>query len=159
MPQPIVLILDDDPTVRGSLLQLCESAGLLAQAFKTSEDLLESVEPDRNCCIVLDLHLSEETGLNVQKRLAALGCGAPIIFLTGHGTIAISVTAMRAGALEFLTKPVQGTVLLEAIHEALQKDANGLAARMERGRLERRLDMLTPREREILPLVISGLMI
>jgi len=155
---PVVHILDDDPAVRASLVELCNSAGIVACAYQTSEQLLDNVDALHNACIVLDMHLVEETGLNVQQRLAGQGCKMPVIFLTGHGTIPLSVEAMRAGAWEFLTKPVEGRVLIEAVQAALRSDALDLEHRKERALLEQRLKTLTPREREIMPLIISGAM-
>lgn len=158
MSDPIIHILDDDAQVRTSLARLCRSDGLEAEAHATTDELLNRVDRSRNSCILLDLRLQEETGFDVQKRLLEIGCQAPVIFLTGHGTIPLTVRAMRAGAWEFLTKPVEGAALLETIREALRQDACDMSARAERAELEDRLQTLTPREREVLPLIISGLM-
>jgi FixJ family two-component response regulator len=137
---------------------LCRADGLEAEEHATTDELLTRVDRSRNSCILLDLRLDGATGFDAQERLAEVGCKAPVIFLTGHGTIPLTVRAMRAGAWEFLTKPVKGPVLLESIRAALSKDADELSARRQRSELEDRLETLTPREREVLPLIISGLM-
>jgi len=158
MSDPIVYILDDDPGMRASLLRLCRSDGLTAEAWGHADELFERLDRDRVSCLVLDLRLEEQSGLDVQERLSAEGWEAPVIFLTGYGTIPVTVKAMRAGAIEFLTKPVEGHILLDAIRSALEKDAGDFWTRQKRNSLAGRLETLTPREREIFPLLLCGFM-
>lgn len=158
MPEPIVHIVDDDPALSAALVRLCRSAGLTAVAHSDPAKLIVPrvrVAPE---CILLDLRLPGQSGLMVQEALRDAGCTVPIIFLTGFGTIPITVRAMRGGAVEFLTKPVSDTVVLEAIHRALAIDAAALEDDRVLKDLSARLRSLTPRELTLLRCAISGLM-
>ncbi|SFT29232.1 two component transcriptional regulator, LuxR family [Methylobacterium sp. yr668] len=158
MPEPTVHIVDDDPALRAALTRLCRSAGLAAVAHSDSAELLVSRLRQAPECILLDLRLPGQSGLTVQEALRDAGCTVPIIFLTGYGTIPITVRAMRGGAVEFLTKPVSDTVVLDAIHRALAIDAAALEAGRAQDDLSRRLASLTPRELALLRCAIGGLM-
>ena len=151
-----VFVIDDDALVRGSVQGLLKSVGLRSEAFGTAEGFLHAKRPDVPSCIVLDVSLPGISGLDFQRELAAAGVQIPIVFITGHGDIPMSVKAMKSGAVEFLTKPFQDTDLLDAIHQALDRDR---AARQERRKLaevRKHFETLTAREREVMGLVVSG---
>jgi FixJ family two-component response regulator len=151
-----VFVVDDDALVRGSVQGLLKSVGLCSEAFETAEEFLHAKRPDVPSCIVLDVSLPGISGLDFQRELAAAGVQIPIVFITGHGDIPMSVKAMKSGAVEFLTKPFQDTDLLDAIHQALDRDR---AARQERRKLaevRKHFETLTAREREVMGLVVSG---
>jgi len=153
---PTVFIIDDDALVRRSVQGLLQSVGLRSAAFATVEEFLHSKRPDVPNCLVLDVSLPGISGLDFQRELAAAGAQIPIVFITGHGDIPMSVRAMKSGAVEFLTKPFQDTDLLDAIQQALDRDR---AARQERRRLadvQKHYETLTAREREVMSLVVSG---
>jgi len=156
--EPLVYVVDDDAAARAAIQSLLHSVGLRAETFGSAQEFLASYRPDTPACLVLDVRLPGVGGLDFQRDLAARNVPLPIIFITGHGDIPMSVEAMKAGALEFLTKPFRGQVLLDAIHKAIERDR---AARHEQSKvaeLRQRLDTLTPREREVMQLVISGLL-
>jgi FixJ family two-component response regulator len=157
-PAPIVYIVDDEETVRRSLSSLLRSAGFRVEAFASSRAFLEFARPDVPSCLMLDLHLDDESGLAVQEAAARAGLGLPILFMTGFGDVATSVRAMKAGALDFLTKPFNDDEMLEAVGRALALDRERLE--LERGLDEdrRAYASLTPREREVMGYVIAGLM-
>jgi FixJ family two-component response regulator len=151
-----VFVIDDDALVRGSVQGLLKSVGLRSEAFGTAEGFLHAKRPDVPSCLVLDVSLPGISGLDFQRELAAAGVQIPIVFITGHGDIPMSVKAMKSGAVEFLTKPFQDTDLLDAIHQALDRDR---AARQERRKLaevRKHFETLTAREREVMGLVVSG---
>jgi FixJ family two-component response regulator len=151
-----VFVIDDDALVRGSVQGLLKSVGLCSEAFETAEEFLHAKRPDVPSCIVLDVSLPGISGLDFQRELAAAGVQIPIVFITGHGDIPMSVKAMKSGAVEFLTKPFQDTDLLDAIRQALDRDR---AARQERRKLaevRKHFETLTAREREVMGLVVSG---
>jgi FixJ family two-component response regulator len=151
-----VFVVDDDALVRGSVQGLLKSVGLCSEAFETAEEFLHAKRPDVPSCIVLDVSLPGISGLDFQRELAAAGVQIPIVFITGHGDIPMSVKAMKSGAVEFLTKPFQDTDLLDAIRQALDRDR---AARQERRKLaevRKHFETLTAREREVMGLVVSG---
>jgi FixJ family two-component response regulator len=150
-----VFVVDDDLRVGDALCNLLESSGLRAAAFATAADFLSYEKPDCASCLILDLELPDLNGLEVQQQLAAQD-GPPIIFITGRGDVPSSVRAMRAGAVEFLLKPVPRRELLEAVEEALRRDRAVREARHAANELHRRYASLTPREREVLPFVIGG---
>ena len=154
----VVHIVDDDDALRAALLRLVRSDNLDALGHANAAQLRDSLSPDVPSCIVLDIRLRDENGLNVQETLRTEGCTAPVIFLTGFGTIPMSVQAMRGGAAEFLTKPVDDTVLLTAIRRALEFDASTALRRRSMNDLAQRLTNLTDREREVMALAIGGLM-
>ena len=151
-----VFVVDDDALVRGSVQGLLKSVGLRSEAFGTAEGFLHAKRPDVPSCLVLDVSLPGISGLDFQRELAAAGVQIPIVFITGHGDIPMSVKAMKSGAVEFLTKPFQDTDLLDAIRQALDRDR---AARQERRKLaevRKHFETLTAREREVMGLVVSG---
>jgi FixJ family two-component response regulator len=151
-----VFVVDDDALVRGSVQGLLKSVGLCSEAFGTAEGFLHAKRPDVPSCLVLDVSLPGISGLDFQRELAAAGVQIPIVFITGHGDIPMSVKAMKSGAVEFLTKPFQDTDLLDAIRQALDRDR---AARQERRKLaevRKHFETLTAREREVMGLVVSG---
>lgn len=154
--QPIVFIIDDDLSVRGALSNLLRSVGLRAEVFASPQEFLGRGEPDGPACIVLDVRFPGRSGLDLQKELAASNRLLPIIFMTGHGDIPMTVRAMKAGAVEFLTKPFRDQDLLDAVAVALDRDRARRAGEQRLDELRGRLDTLTPREREVLHLVIAG---
>jgi len=156
--KPIVYVVDDDDSVRSGVLDLLRAEGIDAHGFASGADFVARARAEAPSCVVCDVHMPELGGLEVAAELARLGQDMPIIFMTGFGTIPLSVQAMKAGAAEFLTKPVPPDLLLRAVREALAQDAAGLAARAELADLRRRHASLTPRERETLQLVIGGLL-
>jgi len=155
---PIVYVLDDDDTVRNSVLNLLRAEGFAAHGFAAGPDLVVQARADAPACLVCDMQMPVLDGLEVAAELARAGADIPIIFMTGFGTIPLSVRAMKAGAIEFLTKPVAPDALLQAVREALALDAARLAARRELLELRQRHDSLTPRERETMRLAIGGLL-
>lgn len=155
-PLATVFVVDDDPAVLKGLSRLLRSAGLAVDAFLSPQDFLNRHDPTAPGCLVLDVAMPGFNGLELQKALAARGSTIPIIFLTGHGDIPMSVQAMKRGAADFLTKPVNDDDLLSAVRAAIGKDRAARQARAEVAEIERRLATLTPREREVLEHVISG---
>jgi len=154
----IVFIVDDDSSVRDALRDLISSIGLSVEAFKSSADFLQHKRPDTPACLVLDVRLPGLSGLDLQRELHRAEDSIPIIFITGHGDIPMSVRAIKEGAVEFLTKPFRDQDLLDAIQHALERDR---VARQERARVAevgRRYTSLTQREREVMKLVVSGLL-
>jgi len=156
--KPIVYVVDDDDSVRSGVLDLLRAEDIDAHGFASGADFVARARAEAPSCVVCDMHMPVLGGLEVAAELARLGQDMPIIFMTGFGTIPLSVQAMKAGAAEFLTKPVPPDLLLRAVREALAQDAAGLAARAELADLRRRHASLTPRERETLQLVIGGLL-
>jgi FixJ family two-component response regulator len=153
---PIVFLVDDEPAVLKGLSRLMRSAGLAVETFLSSQDFLKQYLPHTPGCLVLDVAMPGLNGLELQKTLAAKGSAMPIIFLTGHGDIPMSVQAMKRGAVDFLTKPVNDTDLLKAVRAAIEKDRGTRQARAEITDIQQRLATLTPREREVLEHVVSG---
>jgi FixJ family two-component response regulator len=155
-PECIVFVIDDDPLVRESVADLLGSAGLTAQTFESATEFVQIQRPDVPACLILDVELPGLSGLDLQTDLAKSGIEMPIVFLTGHGDIPMSVRAMKAGAVEFLTKPFGKQELLDAINEALLRDGEVRKQRSESFELQKRLGTLTPRERQVLALVVIG---
>jgi len=153
---PIVFVVDDDPSVRRAIKRLIGSEGLQVELFGSAQEFLKSRRPDAPSCLVLDIKLPGISGLDFQPQLAAAGIRIPIIFITAHGDIPMTVRAMKAGAVEFLTKPFRDQDLLDAIEVALERDRTRRQEESEIAVLQERFDSLTPREQEILPLVVSG---
>jgi RNA polymerase sigma factor (sigma-70 family) len=153
-----VFVVDDDPSVRSSLKFLLSSVGLQVESFDSAEAFLQMKPPDAPSCLVLDVRLHGLSGLDFQRELAARNIRIPIVFVTGHGDIPMSVRAMKAGAIEFLTKPYRDQDLLDAVRIALEQDR----ARREQERdltdLHQRFDSLTPREQEVISMVVSGML-
>jgi FixJ family two-component response regulator len=155
--QPLVFVIDDDASTRETLGSLIRSVGMKVQLFASAEEFLSFKRPDTDSCLVLDVRLRGISGLDFQRKLSDFGISVPIIFITGHGDIQMSVRAMKAGAVEFLTKPFRDQDLLDAIHVALEKDRERRQRGAEVAQLQARFAALTPRERQVLPLVVSGL--
>jgi len=154
--EPIVFAVDDDASMREALSRLFRSTGMRAQIFASAEDFLAIKRPDAPACLVLDVRLPGLSGLELQRELAAVAI--PIIFITGHGDIPMSVEAMKAGALEFLTKPFRDQALLDAIHQAIKRDSANRKQQAEIAEQRARYNSLTPRERDVLGLVVTGLL-
>jgi FixJ family two-component response regulator len=155
---PTVFVIDDDAGVRASIQGLLKSVGLRSQTFARAHEFLGSKRPDGPSCLVLDVRLPGINGLDFQRELADAGVQIPIIFITGHGDIPMTVKAMKSGAVEFLTKPFRDQDLLDAIHQALDRDR---VTRQQQGRLaelRKRYEALTAREREVMGLVVSGML-
>jgi FixJ family two-component response regulator len=154
----MVFVVDDDVGTRESLKNLIRSVGLRVEAFASAQDFLRSTRPDVPGCLVLDVRLPGLSGLDLQKRMAEVELAIPIVFISGHGDIPMSVRAMKAGAVEFLTKPFRDQELLDAIQQALERDRNAREQRAEIAELRSRYRLLTPREREVMALVVTGLL-
>jgi len=152
---PIIFVVDDDFRVREALSSLISSVGLRVAAFGSAAEFLAFEKPDAPACLVLDLELPDISGLELQQELAA-GDAPPIVFITGHGDIPSSVRAMKAGAIEFLSKPFSEQELLKAIDTAIAVDRAARQKRSELAELQRHFNLLTPREREVLPFVVAG---
>jgi RNA polymerase sigma factor (sigma-70 family) len=166
MPEPkaIVFVVDDDEPVRRSLERLIRSAGLTVETFASAQQFLASPQPNIQdsvnvpCCLVLDVRLPGLSGLDLQKQMAEINLEIPIVFISGHGDIPTSVRAMKAGAVEFLTKPFRDRDLLGAIEQAIERDRVARRQQAEMAELRRRFQSLTPREQEVMELVVSGLL-
>ena len=154
--EPVVYLLDDEPEMRKALTRLLRAQGLAVQSFASARELLAQAPPRGPACLVLDVAMPEMDGLQVQERLRERGIDLPIVFLTGRGDIPMSVRALKAGAEDFLTKPVDGADLLRAIRAALQRGADRRTRSDDLAALRERLALLTPREREVLGHVIAG---
>jgi FixJ family two-component response regulator len=154
----VVFVVDDDSSVREAIKSLIKSVGLRVETFETAQQFLGSKRLEVPGCVVLDVRLPGLSGLDLQRELAAHDINLPIIFITGYGDIPMSVTAMKAGALEFLTKPFRDQDLLDAIQKALERDRSARRQRMETAGLRERFDALTAREREVMRLVVAGLL-
>ena len=157
-PAPVVFVVDDDPAVREAIDSLIRSVGLRVETFSSAKEFLKRERPDVPACLILDIRLPDRSGLQVQRDLQAGGCPLPIIFITGHGDIPMSVQAMKAGAIEFLTKPFRDQDLLEAVQHAIERDRATMEQRKELAELRARYNSLTQREREIMRFVIAGRM-
>ena len=153
-----VFVIDDDAAVRVSIQGLLKSVGLRSEAFGTAHEFLRSKRPDGPSCLVLDVRLPGVNGLDFQRDLADKGFRIPIIFITGHGDIPMTVKAMKSGAVEFLTKPFRDQDLLDAIHQALDRDRVTRQQQSELAELRKCYDALTAREREVMGLVVSGML-
>ena len=156
--EALVFVVDDDAPMRESLQNLLRSVGLRVEAFASAQEFLRSPRPDVPSCLVLDVRLPGLSGLDLQQRLAEGDMAMPIIFITGHGDIPMTVQAMKAGAVEFLTKPFRDQALLDAIQQALARDRAAREQRAQSEELRRRYRSLTPRERDVLALVVTGLL-
>jgi len=156
--EAVVFIVDDDAPMRQSLKNLLRSIGLRAELFASAQEFLESKRPDLPGCLVLDVRLPGLSGLDLQRRTAEAGIDIPIIFITGYGDIPMSVRAMKAGAVEFLTKPFRDQDLLDAIQQALERDRKARDQRAAIVLLRSRFESLTPREREVMVRVVAGLL-
>jgi FixJ family two-component response regulator len=152
----IVFVIDDDASMRDALRSLIRSVGLDVELFGSTQEFLQRKPRNAPSCLVLDIRLPGISGLDFQRKLTETNIAIPIIFITGHGDIPMSVRAMKAGAVEFLTKPFRDQDLLDAIHIALERDRSSSQLEAEVARLRELYEWLTPREREVLPLVIAG---
>jgi FixJ family two-component response regulator len=155
---PTVFIIDDDRGMRQAIQDLVESVGLRAEAFATGQDFLRKQLGGNPSCLVLDVRLPQLSGLDFQRHLAETGVQIPIIFITAHGDIPMSVKALKSGAVEFLTKPFRDQDLLDAIQQALQRDSAAREQQAEMHKLQERYHDLSAREREVMTLVVSGLL-
>ena len=155
---PTVFIIDDDHGMRQSIQDLAESVGLQAESFATGQEFLSSKRTSSPGCLVLDVRLPQMSGLDFQRQLAETGVQIPIIFITGHGDVPMSVKAMKSGAVEFLTKPFRNQDLLDAMQQAIQRDRASREQEAEIHELQRRHRELTAREREVMNLVVSGML-
>ena len=155
---PTVLIIDDDSRIRAAMQCLLKTVGLHSESFATPQDFLRHRLPDGPSCLVLDMRLPGMSGLEVQDKLNEAGIQIPIIFITGHGDIPMTVKAMKSGALEFLTKPFRDQDLIDAIHQALKREGERQQQQHETRELKQRYETLTMREREVMGLLISGML-
>jgi FixJ family two-component response regulator len=153
-----VFVVDDDRSVREGLVDLINSIGMKVEAFNSAQEFLRYKRPDTPACLVLDVRLPGPSGLDLQRQLGRSEQPIPVIFITGHGDIPMSVRAMKDGAVEFLTKPFRDQDLLDAIHQALDSDRTAREQREKATELRRRYESLTPREREVMQLVVRGLL-
>ena len=153
-----VFVVDDDPQVRASIQGLLKSAGLRSECFETAEQFLQRQPPDGPSCLIVDVSLPGISGLDFQQQLKKAGLQIPIVFITAHGDISMTVKAMKSGAVEFLTKPFEDKDLLGAVQQALASDTARRRVETEEAALRARYEMLTRREREVMGLVVSGLL-
>lgn len=156
--EPVVLVVDDDPSLREALSSLFRSVGLRVEVFGSAPELLETTLPDVASCLVLDIRLPKRSGLDFQSELVKANIQIPIIFITAHGDVPMSVKAMKAGAIDFLTKPFRDQDLLDAVAIAIERDRKRREGERGVADLKARLETLTPREREVMALVTAGLM-
>jgi len=155
---PTVFVVDDDAGVRAAIQGLLKSVGLQSECFGTTQEFLSRPRPDAPSCLVLDVRLPGVSGLDFQRELAHAGFRIPIIFITGHGDIPMTVKAMKSGAVEFLTKPFRHQDLLDAIHQALDRDRVARQQERELAELRQRYELLTARERQVMALVVRGML-
>ena len=157
-PVPVVFVVDDDPSVRRAIQRLVESVGLRVELFGSAHEFLQAKRQDMPSCLVLDIRLPGMSGLDFQQELAKTNIPIPVIFITAHGDIPMTVRAMKAGAVEFLTKPFRDQDLLDSIQIALGRDRARREREKEISSLRERFDLLTPREREVIAMVVSGML-
>ena len=157
-PASVVFVVDDDPSVRRAIKVLLESVGLAVELFGSAKEFLLGRPADSPSCLVLDIRLPGVSGLDFQRQLAEAKINIPIIFISAHGDVPMTVRAMKAGAIEFLTKPFRDQDLLDAVQVALERDRARRQREADIARLRKRFESLTPREREVLPWVVSGLL-
>jgi FixJ family two-component response regulator len=156
--EAIVFVIDDDALIRDGIRSLLQSIGLRAMTYGSAQEFLTAKRPDAPACLVLDVRMPGLSGLDLQRQLGEVGIHVPIIFITGHGDIPMTVRAMRDGAAEFLTKPIRGQDLLDAVQKALSSDRLRRVDHAEFAEMQMRFDRLTPRERQVLELVVAGLL-
>jgi two-component system response regulator FixJ len=156
MTDATVFVVDDDQAVRDSLQQLLQAVGLRVQTYVSARDFLLAYRPDTPGCLVLDIRMPGMGGLDLQAQLVEQGVQLPIIFLTGHGDVPAAVRALKAGAMDFLQKPVNSQSLLDLVQQAIRRDGEARAQSAERSEVVRRLATLTPREREVLDRMVAG---
>ncbi|HEX4002027.1 MAG TPA: response regulator transcription factor [Candidatus Acidoferrales bacterium] len=155
---PSIFVVDDDASVRDAISNLLESVGLHGETFASADEFLSAPRPEAPSCLILDVKLPGRNGLEVQEELHSVGIQIPIIFITAHGDVPMTSRAMKAGAVDFLAKPFQKKDLLDAVTQALERDRVQRKEQAEISSLRARLDTLTPREREVMDLVVTGLM-
>ena len=155
---PTVFVIDDDPMIRAAIQGMLKSVGLRSEAFATPQEFMRSQRPDGPSCLILDVRLRGANGLEFQRELADAGIRIPIIFITGHGDIPMSVRAMKSGAVEFLTKPFRDEDLLDAMRQALDRDRLNRKQQSELSELRKRYESLTGREHEVMSLVVAGML-
>lgn len=153
-----VYVVDDDPLIREALEQLIKSVGLKAYAFSSAREFLEKDLPDEPSCLILDIRMPGLSGLDLQDELTKRGLTIPVIFITGHGTVPMSVRAMKAGAVDFLQKPFEDQELLDAINNAIEQNKQTRKEQAEKRQIKRRVESLTSREHEVLVLVAAGML-
>ena len=158
IPDATVFVVDDDPLVRESIEQLIKSVGLNVHTFSSAQEFLDQDLPDTPSCLVLDIRMPSLSGLDLQDELVKRGLTTPVIFITGHGTVPMSVRAMKAGAMDFLQKPFEDQDLLDAIHRAIEQNKRTRLEQAEIGEIKRRVESLTSREYEVLVLVVAGML-
>jgi FixJ family two-component response regulator len=156
--EPVVFVIDDDEMIRDGIQSLIRSVGLRVKTFASAQDFLRAKREDAPACLVLDVRMPGLSGLDLQRELSDAGVQIPIIFITGHGDIPMSVRAMKKGALEFLTKPFRGQELLDAVREGVDRDRGLRSDRADLKEIRARFDLLTPRETEVMKLVVAGLL-
>ena len=156
MPNETVLVVDDDTAVRQGLRFMLRAAGYSVEAFPSARSFLEDYDPRRGGCLLLDVQMPQMTGLELQQRINVRGWRIPVIFITGHGTVPLAISAMKAGAFDFIEKPLREDALLESIERALHWNDRAYEERLERATLQARVASLTPREREVFELVARG---
>lgn len=155
---PTIFVVDDDTSVRTALKRLIRSLGFTVETFDSAQAFLEQESYDGPACLILDIRMPGTSGIELQEKLAEAGVQIPIIFITGHGNIQMSVNAMKAGALDFIEKPFEDQKLIDAIHTAIARSKQDRAEQSEMQKLQCRVDSLTPREYEVLILVVSGML-
>lgn len=156
-PEPVVFVVDDDTAIRNSLLRLIQSVGLKIRTFRSGEEFLEDFDPEAPGCLVLDVRMRGMSGLDVQKKLTAMGAPIPIIILSGHGDVPMAVRALKAGATDFMEKPFSPQILIDRIRQVIEQDAETRRQRAEKKIIQHRLSCLSDRQREVLDLVVAGL--
>ncbi len=154
--KPVVFVVDDDQGVRESVKILLRSIGVEAETFESGDDFMEKYAPDRPGCIVLDVRMPGMSGLELQEKLVSVGCTLPIIFVTAHGDVPMAVEAVKAGALDFVQKPFRDQELIDKIQEAFTENDRVRKKLQDLGRINERIDSLTPREREVMDMVVDG---
>ena len=154
--EPVIYVVDDEPSVRIALERLIKSVGFRVQTFDTADSFLISAASDAPCCLILDVRLPQMSGMELQQEMALRGLDMPIIFITGHATVSMSVRAMKEGAMDFLEKPFEEQQLLDAIQAAVEKDRQSKQQQAEMMQIQQRAASLTPREHEVFELVVSG---
>jgi RNA polymerase sigma factor (sigma-70 family) len=157
-PSPVIFVVDDDASVRDAISNLLESVGLHGETFASADEFLRAPRPEAPSCLILDVKLPGRNGLEVQEELETIGIRIPIVFITAHGDVPMTSRAMKAGAVDFLAKPFQKKDLLDAVREALERDRFQRREQEEMSKLRSCLNTLTPREREVMDLVVTGLM-
>ncbi len=153
---PVIFVVDDDPSVRIALERLIKSVGFRVQTFDTAQTFFNHAPCDAPCCLILDVRMPQMSGLEIQEEMTLRGLYMPIIFITGHGTVSMSVRAMKAGAMDFLEKPFEEQQLLDAIQAAVEKDRQSKQNQLEILQIQKNAASLTPREYEVFKLVVSG---